>query len=233
MPKTQGDHALYGSRDPASIGTYTPTDVARYLRLPASTVRSWFFGQRGSRPVLRAADPETRFLSFQNLVGVYVLSALRREHRLRMSAVRSALDHLRRTLDSDHPLADQQMQTDGKDLFIEAYGRLISASEKGQLALEGILRSWLVRIERTPKGTPTQLYPVTRAEAHRSPRIVWIDPTIQFGRPCIARTSIPTEVIAERYGAGKSIGQLAEDYARPNSEIEEAIRYEFQTKLAA
>jgi len=53
-----------------------------------------------------------------------------------------------------------------------------------------------------------------------------IDPRIQFGRPILVGSAIPTAVIAQRYKAGESIQGLAGDYDRPRLEIEEAIRCE-------
>ena len=53
-----------------------------------------------------------------------------------------------------------------------------------------------------------------------------IDPGVAFGRPVLAGTSIPTIAIAERFKAGESEAELALDYGREESEIEEAIRCE-------
>ncbi len=47
----------------------------------------------------------------------------------------------------------------------------------------------------------------------------------------IRGTRIAVEVVAERYKAGESIGELARDYGRKPNEIEEAIRCEL--KIAA
>jgi uncharacterized protein (DUF433 family) len=52
------------------------------------------------------------------------------------------------------------------------------------------------------------------------------DPRVQFGKPCLAGTRIPTSIIAERHGAGDSVEVLAEDYERSPQEIEAALRYE-------
>jgi uncharacterized protein (DUF433 family) len=65
------------------------------------------------------------------------------------------------------------------------------------------------------------------------PKWVVIDPQVQFGRPVLAGTGIPTFVIAERYEAGESISDLARDYDRPEKEIEEAIRCELPLPTAA
>ena len=58
--------------------------------------------------------------------------------------------------------------------------------------------------------------------------MVVIDPRLSAGRPVIAGTGLTTQIVAERYKAGESIGELARDYERGNEEIEEAIRCELQ-----
>ena len=53
-----------------------------------------------------------------------------------------------------------------------------------------------------------------------------IDPRIAFGRLTIAGTGIVTDILKERYKAGDSIEDLAEDYDCDRLSIEEAIRCE-------
>ena len=65
-----------------------------------------------------------------------------------------------------------------------------------------------------------------------APRVVVVDPRIAFGRPVLVGTRIPTEVIYQRFEAGESIEQLADDYGRTPSEIEEAIRCEHYREAA-
>jgi uncharacterized protein (DUF433 family) len=225
---------MYRGKNPVEIAAYPIAEASRYLRLPAATVRSWLLGrkyptesgQREFRPVVPMADPVGHLLSFHDLTELHVLAAIRRQHRVRLPAVRRAIGYLRRTFGTDHPLSDQQMLTDGKDLFIERYGQLVSASAQGQLAMKQILDAYLQRIERDPSGGPTRLYPFTRSQIVGNPCSVVIDPRIQFGRPCLAGTGIPTAIIVERYLAGDSMELLANDYRRQIHEIEEAIRYE-------
>ena len=50
--------------------------------------------------------------------------------------------------------------------------------------------------------------------------------------PVLVGTGIATAVIAERYKAGESMDDLANDYARERLQIEEAIRCELQVKAA-
>ena len=53
-----------------------------------------------------------------------------------------------------------------------------------------------------------------------------------LGRPVLAGTGIATAVIAERYKAGESTAELAQDYGREQAEIEEAMRCERKLEAA-
>ncbi len=216
------------------------TEAAHYLRIPRATLRSWIFGRyyptEGGptffRPIIVLPDRRRPLLSFVNLVEAHVLDAIRREHEISLKNVRAALGFLRRHLHSPHPLAEQDFETDGVDLFIERYGELINITRAGQLAMRSLLQAYLRRIERDPKGLPLRLFPFTRKRDLEEPRAVVIDPYVSFGRPVLSGTGIPTAVIAERYKAGEAVDELAEDYGRSRLEIEEAIRCELTVEAA-
>lgn len=136
------------------------------------------------------------------------------------------MEYLKKELDSKHPLAEQTFVTDRVDLFVEMFGQLVNISREGQLAIKDLIKAHLRRIERDTQGLPIKLYPFTREHKAEEPKTTVIDPYISFGRPVLAGTGIATSIIAQRYKAGESIQELAEDYGRSRSEIEEAIRCE-------
>jgi uncharacterized protein (DUF433 family) len=84
-------------------------------------------------------------------------------------------------------------------------------------------------------GTPLRLYPFTRDPSREAPRVVVMDPEVRFGRPALVGNGIPTEILGERFRAGDSVAELAEDYDLPSGDIEEALRFEsrlpYQTPL--
>ncbi len=227
---------LYQDVDPRSIPTYSIGDAARYLRIPAGTIRSWTVGRRyttprGSRqfePVIAVRhDRKPILLSFNNLIEVHVLRAIRKDHKIQLDKVRTALDYISEHFQNPQPLlAHGSFRTDGVDLFIDHYGSLINASKRGQLELKDALKQHLDRIEPDNSGLAIKLYPFTRSREADNPRIVVIDPRIAFGRLVIAGTGIATSVLAERYQAGDSIDDLADDYNCDRLKIEEAIRCE-------
>ena len=226
--------------DPRELPAYGIAEAAHYLQMPASTLRSWCGGLRYPRhagrrpfePPIAPADRMRPALSFMNLVEAHVLDAIRRKHGLHLSKVRRALGYLDAILPSTHPLADYKFETDGLSLFIEKYGQLINLSQAGQLAIRELLQAHLKRIERDPTGLPVRLYPFTRKHDLEEPRVVVIDPRVSFGRPVLVGTGIVTAVIAERYKAGESVDDLAEDYGRDRSDVEEAIRCELRLQAA-
>lgn len=227
--------------DLRELPAYGIAEAARYLRIPATTLRAWARGQRYYTPsgharffapVITLPDPDRPLLSFMNLVEAHVLDAIRREHEISLQKVRRALEYIAREFRSAHPLAEQRFETDGVDLFVERYGELVNISQHGQLAMRKVLEAYLRRVERDPQGLVVRLYPFTRKREADEPRAVVIDPWVSFGQPVLAGTGIPTAVIAERYKAGESIEDLAADYGRDRLEIEEAIRCELEVEAA-
>ena len=208
--------------------------------MPVSTLRSWVVGRtyptragaKFFQPIITLADKHQHLLSFVNLVEAHVLDAIRREYTVPLPKVRKALSYLRERLPSKYPLADQKFETDGLDLFIQKYRQLINISQSGQLAMRRLLEAHLRRIERDSVGFPTRLYPFTRKRDAEEPRVVVIDPYVSFGRPVLVGTGIPTAMIADRYKAGETMDELADDYGRQRLDIEEAVRCELQLEAA-
>jgi uncharacterized protein (DUF433 family) len=227
--------------DPREAPSYGIVEAAHYLNLPKATLRSWVLGRNYTTtqgrqnfyPLLEIADHNNKLLSFINLVEAHVLAAIRREHNVELPKIRAALEYTKKKLGVARPLAEQQFETNGVDLFVERLGELVNVSANGQKAMREVLHFYLKRIERDPRGIPIKLFPFTRTShtALEGCSIV-IDPTISFGRPSLTNRGIPTAILAERYKAGDSIDTLADDYGAQRDAIEEAIRCELELKAA-
>jgi len=226
---------LYGSRDPREAPVYSLAEAARHLHLPPATLRSWVFGRTyrlsdGSEGfsglLIQRPDPEDSRLSFTNLVEAHVLHALRAHHRVPMKAVREALDYASRKLGISRLLIREELRAAPGELFLKEYGRLLSLSPAGQLAMERVLSAYLARVVHDAAGLPARLYPFTLPDRAEDRRVVAIDPRISYGRPMIARKGVSTSILTERLNAGDSIHDLAADYDLQEDEVEEAIVYE-------
>jgi uncharacterized protein (DUF433 family) len=233
----------YRGRDPRRIPAYTLFDAARYLHIPERTIRNWAYGYpyatktRGRQHTPPLIEPESgaaHDFSFFNLVELHVLAALRREHRVHMANIRAAIDYLKRQLGSPRPLINEEMVTDGTDIFVSKLGSLINVSQHGQLAMKALLQEYLKRVDRDAHGVAVRLFPFTRPQTGlgdpivilAQPRVVAIDPAVAFGRPVISGSRVPTAEIFERFIAGESPEQIAADFGRTVDEVHEAIRCE-------
>lgn len=247
----QTDRDPYRGRDPRQIPAFTLFDAARYLHLPEATVRNWAYGYpyptrrhgpRHALPLIEVESGAAHDFSFLNLIELHVLAAFRREHRLQMPTIRRAIEFLKKQLDSPRPLIDENMETDGLNIFVTKLGQLINVSQHGQFAMKALLDAHLKRIDRDPKGVPIRLFPFTQARradgvsphvTGNEPRIVAIDPAVAFGRPVIAGSRVPTVEIFERFNAGEAPDELAADFGRSLEEVLEAIRCENTAAAAA
>jgi uncharacterized protein (DUF433 family) len=219
---------VYAGQDPREIPAYPLFEAARYVGVPVSTLRSWLHGTRHFEPIITPANAADGQLSFLNLVEAFVVAGLRRHHKMSLQRIRTSVKRLHEFAPNlTRPLADADLVTFAREIFIEDAGaELVNMTRHpGQLGIRGILEQVSQRVEKDVSGA-RRLYPFTRDRIVDAPRLVMIDPRVQFGRPVIAGTGIPTAVIHERWKAGDSVRELAEDYDRTADEIEEALRYE-------
>ena len=213
---------------------YTLAETARYLRLPAATLRSWVLGREyptaeGSSqfpPLIRPTSRQPPLLSFANLIEAHVLRSLRTEHGVPVKALRSALAFAERTLGIDRLLLRPELRTDAGKVFLERYGELIELSASGQLAMRRLFDEHLKRVEWDASKFPARLYPFLSAAAPSETRSIVIDPRIAFGRPVVERKGISTSAITERVDAGEAVKDIATDYDLRPSEVEQAVLYE-------
>ncbi|MDE2787010.1 MAG: DUF433 domain-containing protein [Chloroflexota bacterium] len=187
--------------DPRHAPLYSIPECARYLGLPASTVRRWL-GKPGSdrkaagKPLIIPAGSDPTALSFTNLVEIFVLSSLNRN---RKAESQSPAGNITAKHDDGQSLVKRQLS--GANFCFK-------------------------RVEHDAAGMPIRFYPFTRGYGHEDPQLVVIDPAVSFGRPVIAGSGVRTSVVARRIKGGEQVADVADDYLLDQSQIEEAVRYE-------
>jgi uncharacterized protein (DUF433 family) len=212
---------------------YTLAEAARYLKLPAATLRSWTIGRdyrTASRtahfqPLIHAASSVPTQLSFYNLIEAHVLRSLRVDHAVAIKEVRAAIRYAESTLRIERLLLHKDLRAHAGDVFLDKYGELLNLSASGQLAMRRLLAEHLKRVEWDQRQFPIRLFPFVSGQSSAE-RPIAIDPTIAFGRPVVVRTGVSTNVITERLDAGESVGELVDDYGLTAAEVEEAVLYE-------
>lgn len=212
---------------------YPLAEAARYLKLPAATLRSWVVGRvypkagrvERFQPLIKPAPGKPPRLTFWNLIEAHVLRSLRTEHGVAIKELRSAIRYAERELDVQHLLLHKDLCTHAGEVFLDQYGKLISLSASGQLAMRKLLEEHLKRVEWDQWQFPMRLYPFVSSGAG-DVRPIAIDPNIAFGRPVMLRAGVSTATIAERIDVGETVAELADDYGLSPAEIEQAVLYE-------
>lgn len=241
---------IYGGKDPRDLPAYTVTEASRYLDIARTTVSQWVKGRgrgearapRSGRPLVQPAQlAKPTLLSFNNLVELHVLAALRLDERIPMHVLREALDWVSRRLDVARPLLSNRFQKEkeGVRLFYQHIERLVNdvdgaeeikehlidlTVDRGQVQLPDVLDAYLRRIERDTNGVPIRLFPVVLKDLENRP--VAVDPRRSFGRPVVANTGVPTFALVERYQAGESVAVLAQEFRLDPEQVRFALRYE-------
>ena len=180
---------------------YSIPECARYLGLPASTLRRWVAAgtagdAAGPEPPVFTAGTQPIALSFTNLAELHTLAALLRNDKRPWPEVRKELARLYGAERGSHPLAREEFA---------------GANPGG-------------RLEYDAAGFAKRFYPPVPGGADS--RVVVIDPAISFGRPVIAGTGVRTAVVASRVNAGESLCDVADDYLLQPRQVKDALRYE-------
>lgn len=120
-------------------------------------------------------------------------------------------------------LRDPEVLTDPRGVSLHADERIGPWLERNPVEYLKLIKLFQSRVV-LENNRPVRLYPFSREPAQNVPRLVVIDPEIRFGRPSIR--GVPTDVIMERFAAGDSTSELADDYGLSTEEIDETTRYE-------
>ena len=242
MPKTEA----IAEQNVAEVPLYTSMDVARYLRVPVWVplvladprfIHPKEFAERfWYRPgeIVHCEDdygltPRQEKLpriSFHSLVTLFVHSPLFRSSafwpgppywnpKLAFHTFEIALDALQRIASEPGRFSDPDLLLSRFDLD----SRHLHSKEK----VRKLILLHIGRVEVNGEF-PTKIFPFSRDPASVAPRVVEIDPEIRFGRPSVK--GVPTDVIVERWRAGDTSADLADDYGLTTDEVDEAIRYE-------
>ena len=214
---------------------YPVTDAARYLRIPLVTLRYWMKGrsygpkngQQAFEPLIQRPNPESSQLSFTNLVEAHVLRIVRETHQVKLDKVRKALNYMSQQFGTSHPLVTKKFRTDGVDLFVDEMERLVNVSRSGQLAMRDTLKNLLTRVEWNAEGIANRFFPVIEwVPEPGNDKIIFLDPSIRFGKPVIAEKGVPTAALVSLIDAGDEIEDVAYEFDCTPEQVRAAIRFE-------
>lgn len=232
-----------GDRDVRfELPLYTVAEAARIVDVPPSTLATWAKGYVRRPPdrsevegeaVITYIQPErpgAPVIPFVGLAESLVLAAIRRSG-VPMQRVRPALEALSQGLGLDHALASKKLYTDGAELLYD-FGEHHRDTIDGQVALElvvvrsgqrvfgNLIEEYLRRIEYDASDGYARLIHVP---AYRKAEVV-VDPMRSFGAPIFERGAGRVEDVMQRFWAGESLDELADDYGVPPEQLEDVVR---------
>ena len=215
--------------DPAlRRGIYGLTELTRFLnldrndRLSAPTVARW------AQNALAGLEHRTRRrdYSFADLIGMLVVRDLV-DLGMRLSEIREAEIYLRQRFGHEHPFLSERLQTDGADVFYDALpsvpDQLTSANRWGQEVFEPTIGSAL-------RGVT---YDHSVAAVWEPVEGVYLDPSIQFGEPCVSGTGITTARVAGLVASESSTAAVAEMFGLSVDAVGLAVSFERSLAIAA
>lgn len=205
-------------------GIYLQSEAALLTGLPSTTVRRWLQLERGAADI--SAIAQQPLVSFHDLVSLRAVAALRRMG-MHVSKIKKGADFMRRELGIKHPLASEDLKTDGVDLYFpEAHG-LIAVTAAGQMAAQELVAAYLRDVKYKPLAGNHRL------AVSWEPPGVRIDPLIQRGAPCVDGSRVEIALLKRYIDAGDSLEYLAELYELDVDDVRRAVSWYVSPKLAA
>jgi uncharacterized protein (DUF433 family) len=215
---------------PFERGIYGLTDLTRLVgvrhrhRHTAEQVGRWL--EHG----LAELDHQKRRpdYSFHDLISLFVVRDLI-DAGVRLRDIAQAEEHLRQELNVDRPFASLRVKTDGVDVLYDATPQmdeqLTAANRHGQEVLQPTIEAALrdVHYEHALAARWTPLSAIV------------VDPSVQFGEPCVAGTRVTTARLAELHTQPEreSVARLASTFDLPISHVEQALAFERELAAAA
>src|SRR6266516_995142 len=214
------------SEDLRARPRYTTEEVARAIGMPASTVSAWVHGypypkDRGGgrfKSVIVRTTPKGGPLSFDELLQVAVLRALRTSHALQLPYIRQALDVAQRKHGITRLLISPELRAGAGRLFLTTYGELLELDAAEQFAMEALFRDFLKQFVDFQQA----LF-FSRERTTNGRKLILVTPFIGFGKPVIKSVGVTTKAIVERFNAGEKREEIITDYGINSQEFDEAI----------
>lgn len=215
---------------------YTITEAAHVLHVPVQTFTSWAKGYRvisrygrevTGKPLVTYYDNRRRHTPTVPFVGLAEAAFLATARRagVPMQRVRPALEKLKDEIGLDHALASKKLYTDGAEILYDRSletdeplsGLVVARDNQGVFA--AVIQDFLHQISYGPSGYAERI----QLTEYRGVSVI-VDPLINFGRPHVDKVGVEVGVIHERFDAGESVRDIADDFLMDNGEIEELLR---------
>jgi uncharacterized protein (DUF433 family) len=206
---------------------FTLREAAGYLAMPASTLHAWARPAGGGAALITScpAHGGQATVPFIGFAEAYVLSAFR-QAGVPMQRIRPAVDALAGGIGVDHALASKRLYTDGAEVLYDYAThdgdedlRGLTVVRTGQRQFAAVVKDYLKRITYGNDGWASKV----RLPAYERAEVV-VDPRRAFGLPLVVHGGARVEDLVDRFVAGDSLADIADDFGVPEEEVEDVIR---------
>lgn len=216
--------------DPRTTPLFTISEAARYLGLPASTLRTWVRPDVGSALVYSyAQEGYHATIPFVGFAEAFVLTAAKRAG-VKPGRIRAGVEAVRKELGLDYALASRRLHTDGAELLVkyamEVEDEDLTVARNRQLQITETVRNQLALITYGGDG----LAQTIQLPIFKHTKVI-VDPQEAFGQPFVERTGTRVRDVLALFWADEDIEDIAYDFDLQRSEVEDIIRA--QTKPTA
>lgn len=169
-------------------------------------------------------------MPFIGFAEAYVLSAFRRAG-VPLQRIRPAVRVLSSEIGLEHALASKRLYTDGAEVLYdyavkrdegEILDLVVIRTQQRQFS--DLVKEYLKRIHYGGDGWAASV----ELPTYRTAGVV-VDPNVAFGLPLIANGGARVEDLVDRFQAGDSLAELADDFGVPEGEVEDVIRVATRT----
>ena len=210
----------------ATIQRDVPEPVIIY-RPNSRRILSWIRAGLTS-PSLMDVPGKELVMTFEDLISLRVVTVMR-AFGLSWRKIHQAEHWLRQQTGYARPFAIQRVWTETVDVFAELPIGLVTASRQGQMAFPELLGEYLQPVEDL---TFVPHDGVRVADTWFPHKEVLIDPTVQFGEPCVQNTRTPTRMLWRMWNGGDSIFYLSHAFQLKESQVEHALEWEGRLQVA-
>jgi uncharacterized protein (DUF433 family) len=220
-----------------NIGLYTVPDAARLTGVSVGKVRRWLKGYdfrsgklvRHSEAVwqgeLRPVENKLA-LSFRDLLELRFVDAFIGAG-VSWRTMRRAHKKAQNELKTTHPFCSNRIFTDGRNILLrqaeEDDDHALVNLATDQTEFSRVVEPFRKQLEFS--GNEIVWWPLGRG------RQIVLDPKRNFGQPSVARSGVPTRVIARSVKTNRSIETVSHWFEVSEREVRDAI--EFEMRLAA
>lgn len=228
------------------LGVYTLPEAARLIHSEPREIRRWLRGYRytsksadGGRvahysgPLWEsqyANDPDMggRAIGFLDLLELRIVRSFVKTG-VPLLVVRRCLQHARELFQSSHPFTEQRFRTDGRTIYLQA---LHEGGDKEFLDLKSFQYAFKDVVK--PSLYAGIEYEGDRARrwfpAARSKKLIVIDPGVQFGKPVLSKSAVPTRALYATYqaegGDREALSMVSRIFEVPANEVQAAVHFE-------